>query len=45
MADVVKATIDELSSKNQLSSDLELEAVLEIDSHARSVAKMYVEKF
>ena len=45
MADVVKATIDELSSKNQLSSDLELEAVLEIDSHARSVAKMYVDKF
>ena len=45
MADVVKATIDELSSKNQLSSDLELEAVLEIDSHARSVAKMFVDKF
>ena len=45
MADVVKATIDELSSKNQLSSNLELEAVLEIDSHARSVAKMYVDKF
>ena len=45
MADVVKATIDELSSKNKLSSDLELEAVLEIDSYARSVAKMYVDKF
>jgi len=45
MADVVKATIDELSSKNQLSSELELEAVMEIDSHARSVAKMFVDKF
>ena len=45
MADVVKATIDELASKNRLSSDLELDAVLEIDSHARSVAKMFVDKF
>ena len=45
MADVVKATIDELSSKNQLSSELELDAVLEIDSYARSVAKMFVDKF
>ena len=45
MADVVRATIDELSSKNQLSPELELDAVLEIDSHARSVAKMFVDKF
>ena len=45
MADVVKATIDELSSKNQLSSEFELDTVLEIDSHARSVAKMFVDKF
>ena len=45
MADVVKATIDELSSKNQLSSELELDTVLEIDSYARSVAKMFVDKF
>ena len=45
MADVVKATIDELSSKNQLSLELELDAVMEIDSHARSVAKMFVDKF
>jgi len=45
MADVVKATIDELSSKNQLSSELELDAVLEIDSYARSVAKMFIDKF
>ena len=45
MADVVSATMDELASKNQLSSELELDAVLEIDSHARSVAKMFVDKF
>ncbi len=45
MADVVKATIDELTSKNLLSLDVELDAVLEIDSHARSVAKMFVDKF
>ena len=45
MADVVKATIDELLSKNQLGSELELDAVLEIDSYARSVAKMFVDKF
>ena len=45
MADVVKATIDVLSSKNQLSSELELDAVLEIDSYARSIAKMFVDKF
>ena len=45
MADVVKATIDELLSKNQLSSELEIDTVLEVDSHARSVAKMFVDKF
>ena len=45
MTDVVKATIDELTSKNQLSSEVELDAVVEIDSHARSVAKMFVDKF
>jgi len=45
MADVVSATMDELASKNQLSPELELDAVLEIDSHARSVAKMFVDKF
>ena len=45
MADVVSATMDELASKNQLSSELSLDAVLEIDSHARSVAKMFVDKF
>ena len=45
MADVVKATIDDLTSKNLLSSDVELDAVMEIDSLARSVAKMFVDKF
>ena len=45
MADVVSATMDELASKNQLSSELELDAVLEIESYARSVAKMLVDKF
>ena len=45
MADVVSATMDELASKNQLRPELELDAVLEIDSHARSVAKMFVDKF
>ena len=45
MADVVRATMDELLSKNQLNNDLDIEAVIEIDLHARSVAKKYVEKF
>ena len=45
MADVVKATIDELTSKNLLSSDVEIDAVMKIDSHARTVAKMFVDKF
>ena len=45
MADVVKATIDDLTSKNLLSSDVELNAVMEIDSLARSIAKMFINKF
>ena len=45
MADVVRATMDELSSKNELSSEVELEAVMEIDIQARSIAKMFVDKF
>ena len=45
MADVVRATMDELSSKNQLSSEVELEAVLEIDSHAKLIAKTFIDKF
>ena len=45
MADVVRATMDELSSKNELSYEVELDAVMEIDMRARSVAKMFVDKF
>ena len=45
MADVVRATMDELSSKNQLSSEIELEAVMEIDIQARLIAKTFVDKF
>ena len=45
MADVVRATMDELSSKNQLSSEVELEAVIDIDKQARSIAKIFVGKF
>ena len=45
MADVVRATMDELSSKNQLSSEVELEAVMEIDIQARLIAKTFVDKF
>ena len=44
MADVVKATIDELTAQNLLSSDVEIDAVMEIDSYARLVAKMFVDK-
>ena len=45
MADVVRATLEELTSKNILSSEVELEAVMEIDIQARSVAKTFVKKF
>ena len=45
MADVVRATMDELSSKNQLSSEVELEAVIDIDRLARLIAKKFVCKF
>ena len=45
MADVVRATMDELSSKNQLGSEVELEAVLDIDLQARLIAKTFVDKF
>ena len=45
MADVVRATMDELSSKNELNKEMEIEAVLELDAVARSVAKQYVDKF
>ena len=45
MADVVRATLEELLSKNEFSSNVELEAVMEIDIQARSIAKMFVDKF
>ncbi len=45
MADVVRATMDELSSKNWLNCEVEIESVIEIDLQARSVAKKLVEKF
>ena len=45
MADVVRATMDQLSSKNQLSSEVELEAVIDIDRQARLIAKTFVDKF
>ena len=44
MADIVRATMEELTSKNLLSSEVELEAVIEVDLQARSVAKTFVEK-
>ena len=44
MADIVRAIMEELTSKNLLSSEVELEAVIEIDLQARSVAKTFVEK-
>ena len=45
MSDVVRATMDELTSKNQLSAEVELDAVMEIDSRARSIAKIFISKF
>ena len=44
MSDVVRATMDELTASNQLDQVVELDAVMEIDLLARSVAKKYVEK-
>ena len=45
MSDVVSATMDELTASNKLDQVVELEAVMEIDLLARSVAKQYVEKY
>ena len=45
MSDVVSATMDELTASNKLDQVVELEAVMEIDLLARSVAKEYVEKY
>ena len=44
MADVVRATMDELNSKNELDDELEIERIMELDLMARSIAKKYVEK-
>ena len=45
MADIVKATLEELSSKNTLNSEVELEAVMDIDLQARSIARTLIDKF
>ena len=44
MADVVRATMDELNSRNELDDELEIEKIMELDLLARSIAKKYVEK-
>ena len=44
MADVVRATLDELNSKNELDKVVEIERIMELDLLARSIAKKYVEK-
>ena len=44
MADVVRATLDELNSKNELDKAVEIERIIELDLLARSIAKKYVEK-
>ena len=44
MADVVRATMDELNSKNELDDELDIERIMELDLMARSIAKKYVEK-
>ena len=44
MADVVRATMDELNSRNELDNELEIERILELDLLARSIAKKYVEQ-
>ena len=44
MADVVRATMDELNSRNELDNELEIERIMELDLLARSIAKKYVEK-
>ena len=45
MADVVRATMDELVSQNRLDKVVELEAVKAVDNLARSVARKSAEKF
>jgi 1-deoxy-D-xylulose-5-phosphate reductoisomerase len=45
MADVVRATMEELLSKNKLNSEVELDAVMDIDLQARSIARAIVDTF
>ena len=45
MADVVRATMDELASKNELDTELALENIIALDALARSVAKTYIGRF
>ena len=45
MADVVRATMDELYSNKELDYELDIEAIMELDFLARSIAKKHVEKF
>ena len=45
MADVVRATMDELTSRNKLDAQVELAAVTEIDFMARSIAEKHVKSF
>ena len=44
MADVVRATMDQLASKNELDSEVELDSIIALDYLARSVAKKYIGK-
>ena len=44
MAHVVRATMEELNSKNDLDDELEIERIMELDLIARSIAKKYIEK-
>ena len=44
MADVVRATMDELNSRNELKSELVIETIMELDVLTRSIAKKIVEK-
>ena len=45
MADVVRATMDELYSNKELDHELEIEAIMGLDLLARSIAKKHVQKF
>jgi 1-deoxy-D-xylulose-5-phosphate reductoisomerase len=45
MADVVRATMEELLSKNKLNSEVELDAVMDIDLQARLIARAIVDTF